>query len=58
VLNSHSQSIAKLEFQVKQLGNALNQKEEGKLVSQPEASPEGHYMIDENASSSSHHEQV
>lgn len=58
LLNSNSQSIAKLKFQVKQLANALNRREEGKLPSQPEANPKGHYMIDENALSSSHHEQV
>jgi uncharacterized coiled-coil protein SlyX len=32
-VNSHSQSIAKLEAQVRQISNSLNQREEGKLPS-------------------------
>jgi hypothetical protein len=58
LLHSHSKSIAKLEFQIGQLVNALSQREEGKLPSQPMANPKGHYMIDENASNNSRHEQV
>jgi hypothetical protein len=58
LLHSHSQSISKREFQIGQLANSLSQREEGKLPSQPMANPKGHYMIDENASSSSHHEKV
>ncbi len=58
LLHSHSQSIAKLEVQIGQLANALNQREEWKLSSQPLPKPKGNYMIDEHASSNSHHEQV
>jgi hypothetical protein len=58
LLNSHSQSIAKLEGQVGQLANALNQRKEGKLPSQPVANPKGHYMVDGSASDSTPHEQV
>jgi hypothetical protein len=58
LLHSHSQSITKLEFQIGQLANTLNQREEGKLLSQPMPNPKGLYMIDEHASSNSHHEQV
>jgi hypothetical protein len=47
LLNSNSQSIAKLEFQFKQLANAHNRREEGKLPNQPEANPKGNYMNDE-----------
>jgi hypothetical protein len=57
LLHSHTQSIAKLEFQVEQLVNALNQIEEEKLWSQFEDNSL-YYMIDGNASSSSHYEQV
>jgi hypothetical protein len=56
LLHSHSQSIAKLEVQIGQLANALNQRKERKLPSQPLPKPKGHYMIDEHASSNSHHE--
>jgi hypothetical protein len=56
LLNSHSKSIAKLEGQVGQLANALNQRKEGKLPSQPVANPKGHYMIDGSASDSTTHE--
>jgi hypothetical protein len=58
MLNSHSQSIAKLEGQVGQLANALNQRREGKLPSQPVANPKGQYMVDGNAFGSGTHEQV
>jgi hypothetical protein len=58
LLHSHSQSIAKLEVQIGQLANALNQREEGKLPSQRMPNPKGHYMIDKHASSNSHHEQA
>jgi hypothetical protein len=52
MLHSHSQSIAKLQGQVGPLANALNQRREGKLPSQPVANPKGQYMIDGNASRS------
>ena len=58
LLNSHSQSIAKLEGQVGQLANPLNQRKEGKLPSQPVANPQGQYMVDGSASGSVPHEQV
>jgi len=58
LLHSHSQSIAQLEVQFGQLANALNQREEGKLPSQPTPNPKGHYMNDEHASNNSHHEPV
>jgi len=52
LLNSHSQSIAKLEGQVGQLANAFNPRKEGKLPSQPIANPKGQYMVDGSASNS------
>jgi hypothetical protein len=58
LLNSHSQSIAKLEGQVGQLTNALNQRKEGKLPSQPVTNPKGHFMVDGSVSDSTSHEQV
>jgi uncharacterized coiled-coil protein SlyX len=54
-VNSHSQSIAKLETQVGQIANTLNKREEGKLPSQPVVNPKGHYMVNEDTS---HHQQV
>jgi uncharacterized coiled-coil protein SlyX len=36
-VNSHSQSIAKLEAQMGQMANTLNKKEDGKLPSKPVA---------------------
>jgi hypothetical protein len=65
-MNSHSQSIAKLEAQMgpmvqttakleAQMGhiaNTLNMREDGRLPSQPVANPKGHYM--EEASTSNH----
>ncbi|XP_062150305.1 uncharacterized protein LOC133858859 [Alnus glutinosa] len=58
LLNSHSQSISKLETQVGQLANTLNRRMEGTLPSQPVMNPKGHCMIDENTASNSHHDQV
>jgi uncharacterized coiled-coil protein SlyX len=49
-VNSHSQSIAKLETQMGQMANTLNRREEGKLPSQPVINPKGIYMIDEESS--------
>jgi uncharacterized coiled-coil protein SlyX len=53
-VNSHSQSIAKLETQMGQMANALNRMEEGKLTSQPVVNPKGLYMVNET----SHLEQI
>jgi hypothetical protein len=53
-VNSHSQSIAKLEAQVGQIANTLNRREKGKLPSQPVVNPKGLYMVNET----SHLEQV
>jgi uncharacterized coiled-coil protein SlyX len=53
-INSHSQSIAKLEAQVEQIANTLNRREEGKLPSQPVVNPKGLYMVNET----SHLEQI
>jgi hypothetical protein len=58
LLNSHFQSIAKLEGKVGQLANALNEINEGKLPSQRVANPKEQYMINGNASDSITHEQV
>jgi hypothetical protein len=49
-VNSHSQSIAKLETQMGQMANTLNRREEGKLPSQPVINPKELYMIDEESS--------
>ena len=40
-LNSHTQSIAKLEIQIGQLATAVSRREGGKLPSQPESNPRG-----------------
>jgi methyl-accepting chemotaxis protein len=52
-VNSHSQSIAKLKTQVRQMVNTLNKKEEGKLPSQLVVNPMGLYMVNEETS---HHQ--
>jgi uncharacterized coiled-coil protein SlyX len=49
-VNTHSQSIAKLETQMGQLANTLNRREEGKLPSQPVMNPKRLYMVDEETS--------
>jgi uncharacterized phage infection (PIP) family protein YhgE len=49
-INSHSQSIAKLETQMGQMANTLNRREEGKLPSQPVINPKGLYMVNEKTS--------
>jgi hypothetical protein len=56
MLNSHSQSISKLEAQVGQLANSLNKRAEGKLPSQPVANPKGHYMVDGSSSGDPTHQ--
>jgi uncharacterized coiled-coil protein SlyX len=53
-VNSHSQSIAKLETQMGEMANTLNKREEGKLPSQPVVNPKGLYMVN----ATSHLEQV
>jgi uncharacterized coiled-coil protein SlyX len=50
IVNSHSQSIAKLETQMGQMVNTLNKREEGKLPSQPVMNPKGLYMVNEETS--------
>ena len=54
-VNSHSQSIAKLETLVRQMANTLNMREEGKLPSQSVVNPKGQYMVNEDTS---HHQHV
>jgi len=54
-VNSQSQSLSKLEFQVEQIANQI---EEDELWSQLEANPKEQYMIDEDASSTSHDELI
>jgi uncharacterized coiled-coil protein SlyX len=54
-MNSHSQAIAKLEVQMRQMANTINKREEGTLPSQPVANPKGHYMVE---GGTSHHQQV
>jgi hypothetical protein len=49
-VNSHSQSIAKLETQIGQMANTLNRREEGKPPSQPVMNPKGLYMVNEETS--------
>jgi uncharacterized coiled-coil protein SlyX len=49
-INSHSQSIAKLETQMGQMANTLNRREEGKLLSQPMMNPKRLYMVNEETS--------
>jgi len=42
IVDSHSQSIAKLETQLEQLAIAVGKREEGKLPSHPIENPKGH----------------
>jgi hypothetical protein len=49
-MNSHSQSIAKLETQMGQMANTLNRREEGKLPNQPVMNPKGLYMVNKETS--------
>jgi uncharacterized coiled-coil protein SlyX len=49
-VNSHSQSIAKLEAQMGQMANTLNKREERTFPSLPVASPKGHYTVEGNTS--------
>ena len=44
IVHTHTQSLAKLEMQMGQLANTMNQREKGKLPSQPEQNPKNvHY---------------
>ncbi|XP_059638644.1 uncharacterized protein LOC132280906 [Cornus florida] len=58
LVQSHSQSLAKLETQVGQLAQALNRRKDGKLPSQPVANPRGVHIIDDITGQEVHHEQV
>ncbi|MGV7343219.1 hypothetical protein PJI17_31465, partial [Mycobacterium kansasii] len=53
-----AQSIAKLEVQVGQLATTLNEREKGKLPSQPVANPKGQYEIGSNSNQGQYHEQA
>jgi hypothetical protein len=55
IMNSHSQSIAKLEVQMRQMANTLNHMEAGELPSQLVASLKGNYMVE---ASTSNHQQM
>jgi hypothetical protein len=55
LLHSKSKSLAKLEFQVEQIDNKI---EEDELWSQSKANPKEQYMIDEDASTTSHDELI
>ncbi|KAI5649803.1 hypothetical protein M9H77_35808 [Catharanthus roseus] len=43
ILDSHTQSIAKLETQIGQLANAISRRDEGKLPSHPIENPRANY---------------
>ncbi|KAI5677348.1 hypothetical protein M9H77_08298 [Catharanthus roseus] len=43
ILDSHTQSIAKLETQIEQLANAISRRDEGKLPSHPIENPRANY---------------
>ena len=58
VLNSHTQSIAKLETQIGQLATALNRREEGKLPSQPISNPVRSYKAESSTSPANFPEQA
>ena len=58
LVNSHSQSIAKLEAQVRQIANTLHRRKEGKLPSQLVTNPKRHYMVDANKASTSNLVQI
>ncbi|XP_059658924.1 uncharacterized protein LOC132305273 [Cornus florida] len=58
LVQSHSQSLTKLETQVGQLAQALNRREDGKLPSQPVANPRGVRIIDDITGQEVRHEQV
>lgn len=55
LLHSKSKSLANLEFQVEQIANQIKEDE---LWSQSKANPNEKYMIDEDASSTSHDELI
>ncbi|KAI5682433.1 hypothetical protein M9H77_03661 [Catharanthus roseus] len=49
ILDSHTQSIAKLETQIRQLANAISRRDEGKLSSHPIENPRANYHEQTNA---------
>ncbi|KAI5648833.1 hypothetical protein M9H77_34838 [Catharanthus roseus] len=49
ILDSHTQSIAKLETQIGQLANAISRRDEGKLPSHPIENPRANYHEQANA---------
>ncbi|MGV8048382.1 hypothetical protein PJP07_29700, partial [Mycobacterium kansasii] len=57
-LHANAQSIAKLEVQVGQLATTLNEREKGKLPSQPVANPNGQCEIGSNSNQGQYHEQA
>ena len=58
ILNSHTQSIAKLETQIGQLATALSRREEGKLPSQPISNPVRSYKAESSTSPANFPEQA
>ncbi|XP_058213682.1 uncharacterized protein LOC131325434 [Rhododendron vialii] len=57
-VNSHTQSISKIEAQMGQLANALSRREEGRLPSQPIGNPKGQYAMENAQVNDSYHEQA
>ena len=58
VQNVQAQAIAKLEIQMGQIANTLNQRPKGKLPSQPVTNPKGQYGVEGMCPANEHHEQV
>ena len=58
ILNSHTQSIARLETQIGQLATALSRREEGKLPSQPISNPVRSYKAESSTSPENFSEQA
>ena len=58
ILNSHTQSITKLETQIGQLATALSRREEGKLPSQPISNPVRSYKAESSTSPANFPEQA
>jgi len=46
IINSHTQSLARLEIQIDQLAASLGRRKGGKLPSQPESKPRGQFMAE------------
>ncbi|XP_058217337.1 uncharacterized protein LOC131328408 [Rhododendron vialii] len=57
-VNSHTQSISKIEAQMGQLANALSRREEGRLPSQPIGNLKGQYAIENAQVNDPYHEQA